>query len=450
MTGQRLESLSAMTEAEPQADGSIALSSSEILSSVPSDNLGRHSARLSPDKGNSENYHQRLQQERAWVEVDLDAIAHNVRELLSLLQPGTALMAVVKADAYGHGAVTVAQTALAAGATWLGVATVIEGIELRQAGISDPILLLGAAQSALEVEALAQWQIQPTLSSTSQLQMFAAAIQGKAWQALDETPLPIHIILETGMGRLGIPWQMASDFVSQVQAIPRLTIASVYSHLATADDPDPTVMRQQQQNYEAAIAALQAQGLTPPRLHLANSAAILLQDPSLQYDMVRAGLAIYGLYPEPHLQAQAELRPALQIRARITQVKTVAAGSGISYGHRFIAPKEMTIAVVGIGYADGVPRNLSTRLEVMSRGQRLPQLGSITMDQIMVDVSEVAEIEPGAIVTLLGSSTGAQGTQHIGADDWARMLGTISWEVLCGFKHRLPRVSLLGGSHEKP
>ncbi len=387
-----------------------------------------------------------LQQERAWVEVDLDAIAHNVRQLLHLLQPGTDLMAVVKADAYGHGAVTVAQAVLAAGASWLGVATVMEGIELRQAGITAPILLLGAAQSAAEVSAIAQWHIQPTLSSAQQLKMFVEALSGEAWQTLEAAPLPIHIILETGMGRLGIPWQEATAFVAQVQtqiqALPRLKIASIYSHLATADDPDPKVMRQQQQNYDAAIANLKAQGFTPPRLHLGNSAATLLNDPSLQYNMVRAGLALYGLYPEPHLKGQAELRPALQVRARVTQVKPVAAGSGISYGHRFIAPQNMTVAVVGIGYADGVPRNLSNRLTVLYRGQRLRQLGSITMDQIMVDVSEVGEIEPGAIVTLLGQSSGSQQTNSISADDWASLLDTISWEILCGFKHRLPRINL--------
>ncbi len=446
MAEKRSETPSVMAEAEPQPASSVALGNPEILSPAPRD-LGHNSAQWTPGQGKAESDSQHLQRERAWVEVDLDAIAHNIRQLLALLQPGTELMAVVKADAYGHGAVTVAQTALTAGATWLGVATVIEGIDLRQAGIAAPILLLGAAQSAMEVEALAQWQIQPTLSSSQQLEMFAQAIETEAFQALDQTPLPVHIILDTGMGRLGVPWQDAAAFVSQVQAVSRLQIASVYSHLATADDPDPTVMRQQHQNYEAAIANLRSQGFNPPRLHLANSAATLLKEPSLQYDMVRAGLATYGLYPEPHLQGKAELRPALQVRARITQVKTVAAGSGISYGHRFIAPSDMTVAVVGIGYADGVPRNLSNRLEVMYDGQRLPQLGSITMDQIMVDVSDVAEpdgaeLRPGAIVTLLGSSSGPQGTCHIGADDWAALLGTISWEVLCGFKHRLPRVNL--------
>jgi len=392
-----------------------------------------------------------LQQVRAWVEVDLGAIAHNIYQLRALLQPGTELMAVVKADAYGHGAVAVARTVLQAGATWLGVATVMEGIELRQAGISAPILLLGAAQSVGEVEAIAQWQIQPTLSSAQQLHMFAEALgsdRGPSEQTPSrQTPLPVHIILDTGMGRLGVPWQEASSFVAQVQAVPNLQVASVYSHFATADDPDPTVMRQQQQNYEAAIAALKSQGFTPPRLHLANSAATLLKDPSLQYDMVRTGLAIYGLYPEPHLKGQADLRPALRVQARITQVKTVAAGSGISYGHRFVAPRDMTVAVAGIGYADGVPRPLSNRLEVLYRGQRLAQLGSITMDQIMLDVSEIEGIEPGAIVTLLGSSSEtpnreATDTDSISADDWAAQLGTISWEILCGFKHRLPRINL--------
>ncbi|NJN29777.1 MAG: alanine racemase [Synechococcales cyanobacterium RM1_1_8] len=383
-----------------------------------------------------------LEQARAWVEIDLGAIAHNITQLRRLLKPGTALMAVVKADAYGHGAGAVAQTALGAGATWLGVATVMEGIELRRAGIAAPILLLGAVQAAAEVEALVRWGIQPTLSSPAQVRQVAAVL-GKL--AIAE-PLPVHLILDTGMARLGVAWQEAAAFVAQVAAIPSLAIASVYSHLATADDPDPTVMRLQQQNYDAAIAQLHQQGFLPPCLHLANSAATLLQDPSLQYDMVRAGLAVYGLYPAPHLQAQADLRPALQVRARVTQVKRIAAGSGVSYGHRFIAPQDMTVAVVGIGYADGVPRNLSMRLEVLYRGQRLAQLGSITMDQIMVDGSNVPGIAPGDVVTLLGESQDRSATApvlaQIRAEDWAEMLGTISWEVLCGFRHRLPRVNL--------
>lgn len=385
--------------------------------------------------------------QRAWVEIDLDAIAHNVRQLRQHLKPKTDLMAVVKADGYGHGAVTVAETAIAAGATWLGVATVTEGIQLRRAGITVPILLMGATHSADEVEAIAFWKIQPTISSWEQARRFSAALQASLHTA---APLPVHLILDTGMSRLGVCHREAAAFVSQVRRLPQLTIASVYSHLATADDPDPTTMELQHQRYEAAIAQIRQSGFNPPRLHLANSAAALVgrgfEGRSLEYDMVRVGLALYGLYPAPHLAHTLDLKPVLRVNARITQVRRLEAGTGISYGHRFVSDRPLKVAVAGIGYADGIPRNLSNRLEGLIQGRRVRQLGSITMDQIMLDVSEIEDVAAGDRVVLLGQS----GNETITADDWAEMLGTISWEILCGFKHRLPRIARVSSAVAKP
>jgi alanine racemase len=371
--------------------------------------------------------------ERAWVEVDLSALAHNIREIKGLLAPQTALMAVVKADAYGHGALTVAETVLQHGATWLGVATIPEGIALREAGIEAPILVLGATYSPEQIRAIAHWQLQPTLGSPKQALVFSETLSAMS----QPQPLPVHIKLDTGMSRLGTPWQQAIAFVQLVERLPHLQIASIYSHLATADSPDPTIMRLQQERFETAIAQLQATGTRLPRLHLANSAATLT-DANLHYDLVRVGLAMYGLYPAPHLQSVVDLRPALQVKARITQVKTIQPGTGVSYSHKFVADREMTIAVVGIGYADGVPRNLSNQLTGLIRGQRVRQLGAVTMDQLMVDVTEIPNLEAGEVVTLLGQD----GRDRITADDWATTLGTISWEILCGFKHRLPRVAV--------
>lgn len=375
----------------------------------------------------------RMRQERAWVEVDLGAIAHNVQQVRRLLSPGTALMAVVKADAYGHGAATIAQTVLRAGARWLGVATIPEGIELREAGITAPILVLGATNTVEQVRAIARWQLQPTLCTPKQALIYAEAMAAmRPPQALS-----VHLKLDTGMSRLGTPWTEAADFVQLVHSLPHLEIASVYSHLATADDPDPTVMRQQQQRFATAIAQIRRQGIHPPLLHLANSAGTLA-DSSLHYGMVRVGLALYGLYPAPHLESVVDLRPALQVKARISQVKTIAAGTGVSYGHSFVAARELRMAVVAIGYADGVPRNLSNNIQVLVRGHRVPQIGSITMDQIMIDVSTVPDVLEGEVVTLLGQD----GAATISADDWAQRLGTISWEILCDFKHRLPRIAV--------
>jgi alanine racemase len=371
-----------------------------------------------------------LPRQRAWVEIDLGALAHNVTQLRGLLEPTTDLLAVVKADAYGHGAIGVAQTALQAGATWLGVATVTEGIELRRAGINAPILLLGAVHTPPEIQAIAQWQIQPTLCTPKQALLFSETL------ADGGRSVSVHLKLDTGMARLGAPWTEAVEFVQWVQHLPHLKIASVYSHFATADELDQTMLWEQKRRFDQAIAALQHQGITPPRLHLANSAATLV-DPSLHYDMVRTGLAIYGLYPAPHFQDKVNLRPVLQVKARISQVRTIEAGMGVSYGHRFVAQMPTQVATVAIGYADGVPRLLSNQMAVLIRGQKVPQIGTVTMDQLMVDVSSLGSVEPGEVVTLLGRS----GSLVIPVEDWSTAIGTIPWEILCGFKHRLPRLT---------
>ncbi len=372
---------------------------------------------------------EQLTTERAWVEVHETALRHNVAEIKQLLSPNTQLMAVVKADAYGHGAVQVAKTVLAAGGDGLAVATLQEGMELREAGITAPILILGAINSPTAVAAMTQWQLEPTLCCPEQAQLFGETLRELG------TSLGVHLKLDTGMSRLGIAWTNATQFLRQVQCYPELAIKSVYSHLATADEEDTTVLHQQQQRFESAIAQLQSVGFTPPCLHLANSAATL-RGKQFHYDRVRVGLALYGLTPSPNLAPFASLQPVLQVKARITQIKEVPAGAGVSYGHQFITDKPSRIAVVGIGYADGVPRNLSNHLQVLLNGKRVPQVGAITMDQLMLDVTAYPDIQSGEVVTLIGS----ENQDAITADDWAWQLGTISWEILCSFKHRLPRI----------
>lgn len=379
-----------------------------------------------------------MQRERAWVEIDLAAIAHNVTQIKRLLQKQTALMAVVKADAYGHGAIAIAQASVQAGATWLGVATIPEGIELRESGIQAPILILGATYTPEQIRAIAHWNLQPTLCTPKQALVFAETIANLP----NASPLPVHLKLDTGMSRLGTDWQAATEFAQLVHRLPNLTIASIYSHLATAESLDRTVVNQQQQRFETAIAQIQLAGITPPKLHLANSAGTLT-DANLHYDLVRVGLALYGLYPAAHLKSVVALKPVLQVKARITQLKTIQAGTGVSYGHRFIADREMAIAVVGIGYADGIPRNLSNQMGAIVQGQLVPQIGAVTMDQLMLDVSQVPNLQEGDVVTILGHD----GNESISADDWAETLGTISWEILCSFKHRLPRIAV---SHALP
>jgi alanine racemase len=218
--------------------------------------------------------------------------------------------------------------------------------------------------------------------------------------------------------------------------LPYLQISGLYSHLATADEIDQTVLELQLDRFEQATTAISAAGYSLPMLHLANSAGILVSD-RLHYQLVRPGLILYGLCPAPHLQSKIDLQPVLSVKARINQIKDIAAGTGVSYGYRFITDRNLRLAVVDIGYADGIPRRLSNRMQVIIRGQLVPQIGSITMDRIMLDITQIPDLQVGEIVTILGRD----GDVQITADDWANELGTISWEILCGFRGRLPRIS---------
>lgn len=372
-----------------------------------------------------------VSRQRAWVEIDLQALADNTQALRKFISPQTELMAVIKADAYGHGAVKVAKTVLANGAGSLAIATLAEGVELRQAGIKAPILILGAVNAPEDIKAIAAWHLEPTICSFHQASFFAETLA-----EIGQT-LAIHLKLDTGMSRLGTDWQQGLEFVKFVQKLPYLEIKSVYSHLATADDPDSRIMNLQHRRFSEVVSQLKTANLIPPYLHLANSAA-MLSARALHYDLVRVGLALYGLYPAAHLASSITLKPVMRVKSRITQVKTIAPGTGVSYGHQFVAQRETKIAVVGIGYADGVPRLLSNRLRAIVRGRLVSQIGTITMDQLMLDVSEINDLQAGEIVTLIGE----EGQAAISVDDWAEALNTISWEIVCGFKHRLPRVNL--------
>jgi alanine racemase len=366
--------------------------------------------------------------ERAWIEVNVAALRHNIQALQAHLSPRTALMAVIKADAYGHGAVAVAQVAQECGVRFFGVATVLEGIQLRQAGIQQPILILGAVQSREPIAAMVQWQLEPTLCTPEQAQLFSETLS---------KPLPVHLKIDTGMSRLGHPWQSATSFVQRVQQLPYLSIASIYSHLATADALDPSFMKMQQARFEQVIASLDFEAGKQPLLHLANSAATLFH-PAFHYDQVRVGLALYGIYPGPQFQDSIDLQPVMQVKARITHLKDLPEGVGVSYNHRFITTRPTRMAVVGIGYADGIPRLLSNQMQMLIQGQRVPQIGTITMDQLMIDVTDLPTVKIGEVVTLLGRDQNSV----ILADEWAEQIGTIPYEIVCGFQQRLTRVAV--------
>jgi len=363
---------------------------------------------------------------RAWVEVDLGAMFRNVKAIRRLLPSSTQLMSVVKADGYGHGAEAVARTALSAGATWLAVATLEEGIRLRGKGIEVPLLLFGPAISKEEIEAVAEHRLQPTVCSLNQARRFSEAGLG---------PIPIHLKVDTGMSRLGVAWQDAPELLRAFARLPNLVIASLYSHLATADDPDLMTAAQQFQQFAELVDTLEGAGIRPPMLHLANSAATLAI-PKAHFDLVRIGLAQYGIYPAPHLRDTVALQPTLSIRARIIFVKTVPPGTGVSYGHSFRTGRSTQLATVAIGYGDGIPRALSNKIEFLVRGRRVRQVGTITMDQCLIDVTDVPETREGDVTTLLGQD----GVERISIGEWVERLGTIPYEILTALSPRLPRI----------
>jgi len=370
--------------------------------------------------------------QRAWVEVSEAAISANAAVLRRHLAPGASLMAVVKADGYGHGAVPVARAAAAGGASCFGVATLQEGVELRQAGIAHPVLVLGNLTQPEELRTCLHWQLMPTLSGMREALLCQNLASGSG------RPLPVHLKLDTGMARLGAPWAEGPRLVEAIAGLEAVPLAGVYSHLADADAPgegeDP-LTRTQRQRFEEVLRALWRQGLDPGCRHLANSAGTL-RSPALHYDLVRVGLALYGHRPAAHLGTDLALQPAMRVRARVSLIREVPAGVGVSYSHRFITSRPSRLAVVGIGYADGVPRLLSNRLQVLFRGCPVPQVGAITMDQLVLDATDVPALEAGSIVTLLGDD----GDARIDPQAWSEPCGTIPWEILCGFKHRLPRL----------
>jgi len=363
------------------------------------------------------------------AEVDLGAIAHNV-SLLAERAGGAEVCAVVKADAYGHGAVPVARTALEAGATWLGVAQVGEGRALRSAGINAPILVLSECvtdPSTLDV-ALACG-----LHLTAYRPAFLDALATRA-DALGVPAVPVHLKVDTGMRRVGCEPRDAVALARRIVADPHLHLAGTMTHLAVADEPGNPGTQTQLVRFEAVLAELDAAGIDPGVRHAANSAATLLHARS-HLDLVRVGIAVYGIAPAPVLAGVAPLRPALRWTSTVRFVKPVAAGEGVSYGHRQVFEAPTVVATVPVGYADGYARRLGlVGGEVLIRGRRCPIVGVVTMDQLVVDVGDLP-VEVGDEVVLLGT----QGDDELSATELALLLDTIGYEVTCGIGDRVVR-----------
>jgi alanine racemase len=368
-----------------------------------------------------------------WAEVDLGAIAHNTRELKRLVGEKTELMAVVKANGYGHGAVPVAKAVLGNGASSLAVHRTLEGVQLRQAGITAPVLIMGYTLPA-EAETIVRWDLTPTVNTPEQAQVLSstASHQGRA--------LPIHVKVDTGLGRFGLLPEEVVDFVRVVSELPGLTLEGIYTHFAMADAVDKAYTLQQFEIYLEVVKRLEEAGFTIPIKHVASSAATL-DLPETHLDVVRCGIALYGLRPSSEVEPTIPLRPAMALKSRVARVRTLPAGSSISYGCTYTTREPTRVALVPVGYGDGYHRLISNRGQVLVRGQRAPIVGRVCMDQFVVQVSDIPNVQQDDEVVLLGR----QGDDEISAEEVATWAETINYEVTTSILPRVTRVYLKGG-----
>lgn len=365
------------------------------------------------------------------AEVDLDAVIANARALKAIAD-GALLCAVVKADGYGHGAIPVARAALRGGADVLGVALVAEGAELRDGHIGAPILVLSQA-SPHELDDLVAQNLEATVYTRVGIEDLAAAAR-RADRHGRGRPVHVHLKIDTGMHRVGVRPGEAVDLARAVDAEPSLRLASVFTHFAVADEPDDAFTAQQLRLYLDTVDQIRAAGVQVPLRHAANTAGAIAH-PASRLDLVRCGIGIYGLAPSPVLDGAVALRPAMSLEARVSHVQRVTAGEGVSYGLRYRPEQDTTIATIPLGYADGIRRGLSAAGgEVLIGGRRFPMAGTVTMDQFLVDCGDQA-IAVGDPVVIIGR----QGNEQITADEWAQLLHTINYEVVCGISPRVPR-----------
>lgn len=373
-----------------------------------------------------------MQEVPVWAEINLKAVARNMQEIRRIVSPRAEVMAVVKADAYGHGAVEVARVVLANGAVRLAVARVEEGKELRTAGIDIPILLLGYTSYSQFAEvidlSLAQAVYAPEMAAVLNA---AAGRLGKR--------AAVHVKIDTGMGRLGLQCgEVAAKEVLQIARLPHLDVEGIFTHFATADSRDKSYALEQFNLFVSFLEGLRKEGLEIPLQHCANSAA-LIDLPQTHLNMVRPGIIIYGLYPSDEVQhSLISLQPAMTFKTRVAQVKKVPAGYRISYGATYRVPRPTVIATLPVGYADGYNRLLSSKGEVLIHGQRAQVVGRVCMDQCMVDAGHIDGLRPEDEVVLFGRQEG----NVLPVEEVAEAIGTINYEVVCMVNSRVPRVYL--------
>ncbi len=373
--------------------------------------------------------------QRAWIEVRGNALEINVRQLRSKLRKSCQLMAVVKADGYGHDAKVVSDYAIKGGASQLGVATLQEGIRLRSSGIKKPILILGNLYTKRDLIISFRNDLMPTISSIREC-LICNNI-GKHFGV----KFSLHLKVDTGMSRLGFDCNKFVQQFEKIKSFENISIEGIYSHLSSADEDnslDPKSSTQLQRlKFQKLLKQIQVDRNDNIKIHLANSAGMLLNK-DFHFNMVRVGLSMYGYSPLAKIDKNLSLKPALFLKVKVAFIRIIDKGVSVSYGGNFVSSRKTKLAVLSIGYADGVPRNLSGKIQVIHNDKLYPQVGSITMDQMMVDITGSTEIKIGSTMILLGSD----GDKTISPLDWARGSNTIPWEILCSFKNRLPRVQV--------
>ena len=367
----------------------------------------------------------------AWIEIDLSAIKHNVEAFRSIISGQARIMGIIKADAYGHGAVRVARALRETGVARFGVALLQEGVELREKGFDEPVLILGYTPEE-DLPDLLRHNLTPTIFDYSQA-VALDRVAGKIGRSA-----AIHLKLDTGMGRIGfLPGEDAIKEIEKIAKLPNLFIEGMFSHQAWADNPESDFAEVQFSRFQQLLSALDARGIEIPFKHIANSATAIMF-PSMHLDLLRIGISLYGLYPDSGMAVNPKIKlyPAMGINARLVQVKEVPAGTPLSYGCTFTTGRKSIIGTVPMGYADGIPRALSNTGEVLVRGTRCPIAGRICMDQFMVDLTDLGEAQVGDEVVFMGR----QGDERITADEIAAQAGTISYEIVSRMSPRLPRI----------
>jgi alanine racemase len=362
------------------------------------------------------------------AEVDLEALAYNYHQLRKLASPSVKFLAVVKADAYGHGAIPVSKKLEELHADFLGVATVKEGAELRDGGIKKPILVLSGIYRE-ELEEVLDYQLTPMVYRLEIAEALSAAARARGKKIL------VHVKVDTGMGRIGVLSEDAPAFVSRVRRLENLEIEGIASHFSTADEGDSSFAAEQLKRFSRTIEEIKRLGVDPPYCHIANSAA-LVNLPAARFTLVRPGIMLYGSYPSPALKRKIPLRRVMSWKSRIADIKKVPAGYPVSYGRTFVTEHPSLIAAIPVGYADGYNRLLSNRGEVLIKGGKAPVVGRVCMDWTMVDVTAIRGVEVGDEVVLMGSQLG----QEIPPEEIGERIGTISYEILCSVGKRVQRI----------